>query len=239
MSAAEDDRLPDLISAGQVRGALHVHSDYSDGSSTLEEMAEAARSRGLDYVGFCDHSKSAGYVFGLKEEDIRQQHEEIDLLNCGYDDFRIFKGIESDILKDGLLDYDDDVLDCFDFVVIAVHAPLNMTESEMTKRVVKAIEHPASTILAHPTGRLLLEREGFPISIDDILAAAADHGVSVELKGLTRKSQAPIRIASISTGGTCAKLANSTSRSPSILMPTAPATSITSTVASALRAKAG
>jgi DNA polymerase (family 10) len=181
LSAAEGGRLPDLISADQIRGALHVHSDYSDGSSTLEEMAEAVRSRGLDYVGFCDHSKSAGYVFGLKEDDVRQQHEEIDRLNREYDNFRIFKGIESDILKDGGLDYDDDVLDRFDFVVIAVHAPLNMTETEMTRRVVKAIEHPASTILAHPTGRILLEREGIPINIDDILAAAAEHGVSVEL----------------------------------------------------------
>lgn len=181
IDAAESGQLPDLVCVDDLKGALHVHSDYSDGANTLEEMAEAARGRDLDYIGFCDHSKSAGYVFGLKEDDIRRQHEEIERLNSEYGDFRIFKGIESDILKDGRLDYDDDVLGSFDFVVIAVHAPLNMTEAQMTQRVITAIEHPASTILAHPTGRLLLERDGMPIDIDAILDVAAAHGVAVEL----------------------------------------------------------
>ena len=179
--AAESGELPDLISSDDIRGMLHIHSDYSDGSHTLGEMAEAVRLRGYEYAGICDHSKSAGYVFGLKDEDVRQQWAEIDALNDEYDDFHIFKGIESDILKDGTLDYDDDLLAGFDFVVIAVHAPLNMDEDEMTRRVIKAIEHPSTTVLAHPTGRIILERDGFPINVEAILAAAAANNVAVEL----------------------------------------------------------
>ena len=181
VAAAESGELPDLISGDQIRGMLHIHSDYSDGNNSLQEMAEAVRQRGYEYAGFCDHSKSAGYVFGLKDEDVRQQWAEIDSLNAEYDDFHIFKGIESDILKDGSLDYDDDTLAGFDFVVIAVHAPLNMAEDEMTNRVTRAIEHPSSTILAHPTGRIILERDGFPIAVEEILAAAAANDVAVEL----------------------------------------------------------
>ncbi len=179
LAAAETGNLPRLITEDDIRGMLHVHTDYSDGAHTLEEVAEAVRIRGYGYLGICDHSKSAGYVFGLKEADVKQQHVEIDELNDRLDDFHIFKGIEVDILKDGSLDYPDEVLECFDFTVVSIHAPLNMDEAEMTRRVVYAIQHPRATILAHPTGRLLLEREGFPIDIDEVLQAAAANRATI------------------------------------------------------------
>lgn len=160
---------------------LHVHTDYSDGAHSLREMAEAVRRRGYGYLGICDHSKSAGYVFGLKKSDVEEQHAEIDALNEEFDDFHIFKGIEVDILKNGSLDYPDEVLDRFDFTVVSIHAPLNMDEAAMTEHVVRAMEHPRATILAHPMGRLLLERDGFPIDMDEILKAAAASCTAIEL----------------------------------------------------------
>ena len=181
VQAAEAGGLPRLVTTEDIRGMLHLHTSYSDGMDTVEEMAVAVQQRGYQYMAICDHSKSAGYVGGLQTEDIAEQHDEIDALNSELDGFHIFKGIECDILKDGSLDYDDDMLSRFDLVVASVHAPLNMSEVEMTKRVIRALEHPASKILAHPTGRLLLEREGFPMDVDEILAAAAANGVAVEL----------------------------------------------------------
>ena len=181
VAAAESGELPNLIAAGDIRGMLHVHTDYSDGAHSLREVAEAVRRRGYGYLGICDHSKSAGYVFGLKEADVEEQHAEIDALNEEFDDFHIFKGIEVDILKDGSLDYPDEVLDRFDFTVISIHAPLIMDEAAMTERVIRAMEHPRATILAHPIGRLLLERDGFAIDIDEILKAAAASGTAIEL----------------------------------------------------------
>lgn len=181
IDAAESGQLPDLLTRADLRGVLHVHTRYSDGVDTLEEMVTAVRRRGFDYVAICDHSKSAGYVYGLKEADIADQHAEIDELQSRCGGFRILKGIESDILKDGSLDYPDEVLARFDVVVVAIHNAMNMDEAALTKRVVKALQHPAASILAHPTGRLLLEREGYPIDVDAVLAAAADNNVAVEL----------------------------------------------------------
>ncbi|MEE2657102.1 MAG: DNA polymerase/3'-5' exonuclease PolX [Candidatus Latescibacterota bacterium] len=182
VDAAEKGDLPELVTDSDIRGMLHVHTSYSDGNDNLQEMVEAVRERGYEYVAICDHSKSAGYAFGMKAEDVRQQQEEIDALNAARcDDFYIFKGIECDILKDGSLDYDDELLATFDLVVVAIHNPMNMDEAQMTKRIIRALEHPASHILAHPTGRILLEREGYAIDIAEVLAAAAANGVAIEL----------------------------------------------------------
>ena len=181
IEAAEEGRLPQLLTAADVRGMLHLHTRASDGVDTLADMVDAVRRGGFEYLAICDHSKSAGYVFGLKEADVEQQHEEIDALQAEVSDLRILKGIESDILRDGSLDYDDDFLARFDLVVVAIHNAMNMDEGQLTRRVVRALEHPAASILAHPTGRLLLEREGYPIDLDEVLAAAAANGVAVEL----------------------------------------------------------
>lgn len=181
LQAAAAGSLPPLVESGDMRGMLHVHSTYSDGRDSLAEMAEAVRQRGHTHLGICDHSKTAAYAGGLKEDEILAQHAEIDRLNQGWDDFCIFKGIESDILPDGSLDYDEAVLETFDFTVVSVHSIFNMPQEQMTARIVRAIEHPASTIVGHLTGRLLLEREGYPVDIDAILEAAARCGVAIEI----------------------------------------------------------
>ncbi len=181
IAAAEQGTLPRLIAAGDIRGMLHVHSTYSDGSGTLAAMAAAARERGYGYLGISDHSRSAAYAGGLGEKDIRRQHDEIEALNEEASDFHIFKGIESDIRADGALDYDDELLSNFDFVVASVHARFNMSEAEMTRRLVRAIEHPATTILGHLTGRLLLDREGYAVDVDTVIAAAAEHRTAIEV----------------------------------------------------------
>ncbi len=181
VEAAEEGDLPLLLQAADVRGILHVHTRASDGADTLEKMVEAVRQRGYEYVCICDHSKSAGYVFGLKVSDIEQQHAEIDTLQSALPDVRILKGIESDILGDGDLDYDDDILARFDLVVVAIHNAMAMDEAALTKRVIRALEHPAANVFAHPTGRLLLEREGYRINLEEVIAAAAANNVALEL----------------------------------------------------------
>ena len=181
VEAAAAGKLPRLLTAADMRGMLHVHTRASDGVHTLEEMVDAVRLRGHEYVAVCDHSKSAGYVYGMKEEDVEAQHREIDALQAKRGDIRILKGIESEVARDGSLDYDDDFLERFDLVVAAVHDAMAMDRGGLTRRVVRALEHPATTILAHPTGRVLLERDGFPLDLEEILAAAAAHGVAVEL----------------------------------------------------------
>ena len=160
---------------------LHVHSTYSDGSDSFEAMALAVRDRGYAYLGICDHSRSAAYAGGLQEDDIQRQHEEIDALNQKLGDFHLFKGIESDILPDGSLDYRDAVLESFDFIVVSVHSRFNMKEAEMTRRLIRAIEHPASTIVGHLTGRLLLEREGYPVDVEAVIEAAAANHTAIEI----------------------------------------------------------
>ena len=181
IEAGETDDLPVLVQTADIRGMLHVHTSASDGADTVAGMAEAVRQRGYEYICICDHSKSAGYVFGLKEADIDAQHAEIDTLQAGHADFRILKGIESDILRNGSLDYSDAILAKFDLVVIAIHNTMAMDETALTARVIKAIEHPASNIFAHPTGRLLLEREGYKIHLEEVIAAAAANNVALEL----------------------------------------------------------
>ena len=170
-----------LIQYADLRGCLHNHSTYSDGKNTLTEMAEACRDLGLSYFGIADHSKYAAYAGGLKEEDVQRQHEEIDQLNTQWSDFQILKGIESDILPDGSLDYDASVLASFDYVVASVHAGLTMDLEKAMPRVIKAIENPYTSILGHPTGRLLLARPGFPLQMSKILDACKANEVSIEL----------------------------------------------------------
>ncbi len=181
IEAAAQDDLPTLVRSEDIRGMLHIHSTYSDGSDSLEAMAGAVREMGYEYMGICDHSRSAAYAGGLQEDDILRQHQEIDALNQKLEGLHIFKGIESDILADGALDYRDAVLERFDFIVVSVHSRFNMNEKEMTRRLIRAIEHPSSTIVGHLTGRLLLDREGYPVDVDAVIEAAAQHRVALEI----------------------------------------------------------
>jgi DNA polymerase (family 10) len=178
---AREKKLPELLAFEDLRGALHNHSTYSDGTHALQEMALACRDQGYNYLGISDHSKTAFYAGGLPEFRVREQHQEIDRLNQELAPFRIFKGIESDILPDGALDYDDDVLASFDFIVASIHGNLQMEERKATDRLLKAIENPYTTILGHPTGRLLLRREGYPIDHKAVIDACAAHGVIMEI----------------------------------------------------------
>jgi len=178
---ARANRLPKLIEFTDLRGILHNHSTYSDGIHSLKEMAEHCKKLGYEYLGICDHSQSAFYANGLKPERVLEQHQEIEKLNAQLHPFKIFKGIESDILNDGSLDYTTDVLKTFDFIVASVHSNLKMTEEKATARIVRAIENPYTTILGHPTGRLLLSREGYPIDHKKIIDACAANGVVIEL----------------------------------------------------------
>lgn len=170
-----------LVEQHDLTGVLHVHTTYSDGLHSLRQMCERARELGYQYIGITDHSQSAFYANGLKEDRLKQQWDEIDRLNEEMTDFRILKGIESDILNDGALDYPDSVLDNFDFIIASVHSNLKMTSEKATERIVRAIQHPGTTILGHPTGRLLLSREGYPLDWDAVFDACAKNAVAIEL----------------------------------------------------------
>jgi DNA polymerase (family 10) len=174
--------LPRLVTDQDLRGILHAHTDRSDGVDTLDTMAEATRARGYQYFGVADHSRSAHYAGGLSIEEIEEQHTEIDRLNKRYGrSFRILKGIESDILPDGSLDYSDDVLARFDFVVASVHGRFKLDRKTQTQRIIRAVENPFTTILGHMTGRQLLRRPGYEVDIGAILASCAEHGVAIEI----------------------------------------------------------
>ncbi len=179
---AKSNSLPQLIQYSDLRGSLHNHSTWSDGIHTLEEMALFCKNElKLEYLGICDHSKSAFYANGLNETMLAAQQLEIDEFNKKHSPFRIFKGIESDILYDGSLDYSDKVLSSFDFIVASVHSVLNMNEDKATARLIKAIENPYTTILGHPTGRLLLSRNGYPIDHKKVIDACAANQVIIEI----------------------------------------------------------
>ncbi|SHK57209.1 DNA polymerase/3'-5' exonuclease PolX [Hymenobacter psychrotolerans] len=178
---ARENKLPRLLEDADLRGSLHNHSTYSDGSHSLREMATFLRDNGYEYLGICDHSQAAHYANGLPPERVRQQQREIDELNQELAPFRIFKGIESDILSDGSLDYTPAVLETFDFIVASVHSNLKMDERKATTRVLRAIENPYTTMLGHPTGRLLLRREGYPLDHKAIIDACAKHNVIIEI----------------------------------------------------------
>ncbi len=173
--------IQELITEKDISGVIHSHTTYSDGVNTIQEMADYAKKLGYQYIGITDHSKSAFYANGLKEEKLKEQWEEIDQLNQKYSDFKIYKGIESDILYDGSLDYDKSILKEFDFIIASIHSQLKMFKEKATERLIKAIENPYTTILGHPTGRLLLSRQGYPIDHKKIIDACAANGVAIEL----------------------------------------------------------
>ena len=171
----------DLVHLSDVRGMLHIHTTYSDGAHSVLEMALAAQKLGMTHLGICDHSQSAFYAGGLTPARVRQQWLEIDAVNADLQDFRILKGIESDILGDGSLDYDDALLGGFDFVVASVHSRFDMSEADQTARLIKAVQNPFTTILGHPTGRLLLRRPSYKLDIPAVLEAARESGAVVEI----------------------------------------------------------
>lgn len=179
---AREKRLPELIEYRDIKGALHNHSTWSDGVHSLKEMAFFCRDvLGLNYLGITDHSRAAVYAKGLTIDQVYEQWEEIERLNQLLAPFKIFKGIESDILSDGSLDYPDEVLSGFDFVVASIHSNLKMDEEKATTRLIKAIENPYTTILGHPTGRLLLSRKGYPLNFRKVIDACAANAVVVEI----------------------------------------------------------
>jgi DNA polymerase (family 10) len=182
IEAAETHALPKLIERDQIRGTFHCHTDWSDGAHSLEQMAEAARDLGLQYLGIADHSRSAAYAGGLSIERVHEQWRAINRLNQHWrGKFHLFKGIECDILADGQLDYPDEVLEGFDYVVASVHSHFTLDRATMTRRIIRAIEHPRVTMLGHATGRLLLARPGYEVDLDSILAAAAKSGTWMEI----------------------------------------------------------
>ncbi|MBZ9848041.1 PHP domain-containing protein [Mesorhizobium sp. CA14] len=175
-------QLPTLVRDEDLHGILHSHTTASDGTETLEAMAEATRKRGFEYYGVADHSQSAHYAGGLSSHEIAEQHREADRLNRQYGgEFRILKGIEADILADGSLDYPEHILKQFDFVVASVHSRFRLSEKEQTERIVEAIANPLTTIIGHMTGRQLLRRPGYELDVDKVLRACAKHGVAVEI----------------------------------------------------------
>lgn len=178
---SETHKVEDLINFADLKGVLHNHCTYSDGTHSLAEMAQHAKALGYEYLGISDHSQTASYANGLTEERVWQQQAEIDKLNAELAPFKIFKGIESDILTDGSLDYAPEILASFDFVVASIHSSMNMDEAKATARLTQAIENPYTTILGHPTGRLLLRREAYPLNHQYIIDACAANGVIIEL----------------------------------------------------------
>lgn len=178
---ARENKIPDLITDNQLKGVLHNHSTYSDGRHTLRDMATYCKELGYQYLGITDHSKSAFFARGMSIEQVVEQHQEIDELNKELAPFKIFKGIESDILFDGSLDYPDEILESFDFIIASVHMILNMDEKKATERVITAVSNPFTTMLGHPTGRLLLEREGYPLDHKSVIDACAENNVAIEI----------------------------------------------------------
>jgi len=181
LEAAEAKKIPALVVDADIRGVFHNHTTYSDGTASLEEMALASKALGFEYFGVADHSQSLTIARGLSPSVVRKQWAEIDRVNAKLKGVTIIKGTEVDILEDGSLDYDDELLAGFDYVVASVHSLFNMPEEVMTARVCKALAHPAVTMLGHSTGRLLLKRDGYKINLDTVLKCAAQHGKMIEI----------------------------------------------------------
>jgi DNA polymerase (family 10) len=173
--------LPRLVEPGDVTGVLHCHTDYSDGKHSIAAMADAAHTKGWKYIGISDHSQAAFYAGGLARERVLEQHDEIDAYNATSTGVRVLKGIEADILADGRIDYDEELLDRFDYVIGSIHSRFKMDGAAITERVLRAMDDPHMTILAHPTGRLLLSREPYALDVDAVLQKAAERGVAVEV----------------------------------------------------------
>ncbi len=181
IEAAASGKLPRLIERGDLRGFLHCHTTYSDGSNSVEELALACREAGYSYAGLTDHSQAAAYAGGLRPEDLERQADEIDAVNARVEGIRILKGIEADILVDGRLDYDERLLARLDFVIGSIHSRFNLGEKEMTARMLAAIDNPYLTIIGHPTGRLLLSRDPYGVDLDAVFEKAAKQGVAMEI----------------------------------------------------------
>ncbi len=181
IAAAQNRTLPKLVSDNDIKGTFHVHTKYSDGVNSLEELYGEAKELGLTYIGISDHSRSAFYAGGLKTDDIKRQHSEINSFNAKHPGFYFFHGIESDIHPDGSLDYPDEILKLFDFVIASVHSNFSIKKKEATERLVAAMRNPFTTMLGHPTGRILLGRQGYDPDMDEIILAARDYGVIIEL----------------------------------------------------------
>ena len=181
LEVAAKNKLPKLLEANDLRGLLHNHTTASDGKSSLSEMVEAAKKLGMQYLGINDHSQSAFYAGGLKPDDIKRQHEQIDEENARQKKFRVLKGIEVDILDDGSLDYSDKIMQSFEIVVASIHSRFKMDEAQMTNRICAALRSPFVDILAHPTGRLLLEREAYAVNMTEVLECAAENNVAIEI----------------------------------------------------------
>ncbi len=179
--------LPKLIEQENLRGTFHCHTSASDGRNSLEEMAEAAQALGLDYLGIADHSRSSIQAHGIDEAQLGEQVAAIRKLNKKFDGFRMFAGVECDILRDGSLDFPDNILSQLDYVVASVHSVFNLSEADMTARVIRAMENRFVTMLAHPTGRLLLKREPYQIDVPAVLDAAARTGTWIELNAAPRR----------------------------------------------------
>ncbi len=181
IEAAAEDELPELIELTDIRGDLHVHSDWSDGLASIEEMARAAKARGYSYVAVTDHSRSLGIAHGLSVERLAEQREEIENVNLRLKGIRVLAGTEVDILSDGSIDFPDDELEKLDIVVASVHSGFNQSEDRITGRIVSAIENPHVDIIAHPTGRLLETRQAYAVDLDRVFEAAADAGTALEI----------------------------------------------------------
>jgi DNA polymerase (family 10) len=181
IEAARENRLPDLIKETDIKGDFHVHSKWSDGTSSIEEVAKAAQKRGYQYVALCDHSKSLRIAHGLDESRLMKQIEEIDRVNEKMKDFRILKGTEVDILVDGKLDLSEKVLKKLDLVAAAIHSGFKQEREKMTKRIVRALENPLVHILVHPSGRLLGARDPYEVDIDEVMEAAKRYGKALEI----------------------------------------------------------
>jgi DNA polymerase (family 10) len=181
IEAAKAGDLTEIYGGTPFYGLFHVHTTYSDGANSLKEIADTCQAMGLEYVGICDHSKSAFYANGLSEDRVKEQQEEINQLNTSYNGFKIFKGIEADILQDGALDYEDDILATFDFVVASVHSNFNLSEELMTGRICHALRNPHVTILGHPTGRLLLAREAYKLNMEEVIDVAGKEKKIIEI----------------------------------------------------------
>jgi DNA polymerase (family 10) len=185
--AAEKHSLPRLLEQDNLRGTFHCHTVASDGHNTLEEMAAAAQELGLEYLGIAEHSKSSIQAHGIDAAKLRSQIGAIRKLNKKFDGFRVFAGVECDILRDGKLDFDDEILAELDFAVASIHSVFNLSETEMTKRIIRAMENPFITILGHPTGRLLLKRDPYLVDVPAVLEAAAATGTWIELNAAAKR----------------------------------------------------
>jgi len=181
------ESVMDVVQPTDIKSIIHSHSDWSDGTNTIEEMAKACIDKGFEYLVISDHSKSAFYANGLTEERVKAQHQYIDELNRKYAPFKIFKSIESDILNDGSLDYSENLLGTFDLIIASVHSNLKMNEEKAMQRVLAAIENPFTTILGHPTGRLLLSRKGYPLDHEKIIDACIANKVVIEINAHPRR----------------------------------------------------